>query len=279
MFTKNSDQNQVELPSKLSEIEAARTEIVFLLQEYSDQVKRLYTTFDAINLYASDVGKRTSFYDGSVEIDAILLDVDRRLWDYALSSSNVSKILSSEGEAELRKRYQENPAPFTAAEAERFLSRLAENSGAIAASTIRRIFDQLVGTTFQKGHSWRNPREKRSHDKIRESFRFSHFYGVRYFRDDRVALFNDLELVCRMINHLPKLERPNRIGDRMHTESWQGFSRPAPWKYTAEHFEVTLFKNGNVKLDFLCQKTLDVLNRYGSDGKSLVDPFGDQPNK
>jgi len=115
----------------------------------------------------------------------------------------------------------------------------------------------------------------RCHEKIQESFRFTHFYGSTnhfYIRSENFDLFSDLETVCLMVNLQPKLQYPNRLGDRMS----QGIGRynhgDRVYFYETSYFTVEVFRNGNVKIDYTCKKTLDLLNRYGSNGRKLSGP-------
>jgi hypothetical protein len=281
MYSKNDEKQNVAHFAKLSDLERVRSDIALALESYSIAIGQLGCMFDGLNLHLSDVSKHTSYYnEGSVEIDKILETVDKRLWDLAISSSGVSAVLSSQGESELRKRYQEKPVAFTAEEANRVIERLAARTPMLAGSTLRSIFEKLTSTNFRRGNDWRSSKENRSHDKIRKSFRFTHFgsFGPNsyYIRDEQFDLFNDLELVCRMVNQCPKLERPNRLGDRMSSVRWKRDVVP-PYLFETDHLTVQVFKCGNVKIDFKCDSTLELLNRYGADGKTFIDPFGDEP--
>lgn len=281
MYSKNDEKQEIAHIAKLSELEQVRADITASLENYGIALGQIGCMFDGLNLHLSTVEKNTSFYnEGSIETDKILAEVDRRLWDMAISASGVSAVLSAQGESELRKRYQENPVAFTAEEANRVIDRLVAKTPILAASTLRSIFEKLTSTGFRRGNHWRSERENRSHDKIRKSFRFTHFgsFGPHsyYIRDEQFDIFNDLQLVCRMLNGCAKLERPNRIGDEMAKVRWSQ-AVVYPYIFETDHFTVQVFKNGNVKIDFKCDKTLELLNRYGADGKTLVDPLGDLP--
>lgn len=281
MVAHKADQKITQIP-KLIDLEVLRNDILRELGLYGNSLGKLAVLFEQTGMHMSDLKDKTSFYrDGTVQVEKLMNSVDKKLWQISISSSDVASVLSSEGETELRKRYEDNPAVYTADEAHRVVKQLSANSKQLAAHTIRSIFQKLTQTTFRKGNLWGGPKENRSHDGIRKSFRFSHFgaFGpdTYYLRDGYFDIFDDLELICRLIYGLPKLAYPHRLGDQMRQGARD--KGPFPRKFSTPYFKLQVFKCGNVKIDFTCDKTLAFLNRYGSDGKTLVDPFGAHPDE
>ena len=264
----------------IKELAQRRDKVIQILNKYAMTIKKLDSELKQISKTSGgifsmsfySVHNATDGYNAKLKSDKkIVFELDSQLWETAINQSGVLNLLSNDIAENLKKEYTEKHLIFSEHEANERIDRLIENSGNLSHHTVFDVFNKLTGTAFYKSDNWNNRnKENRSHDEIKKSFRFNHFYDTSRVRSEDFNLFADIELACRLVNGLAKLPREKRLDSRMQEQMYYK-SEELEWpvKFEEDYFNLTIFKRGTVKIDFTCNETLKFLNKWGADHKRI----------
>lgn len=262
-------ETEVKIVDTFSSLADYRNNLEQLLEELDSVLLKVKLEFDKRNIYFSDVPKNISKYNDKrcLDIVEVMKAVDKDLWDEAITISGIERVLTYKDREDMRSEYSENPPVFDENVAREFVSRVQGSGNDIAMATVRKIFDRVTQTTFRKGNKYTQEKDYRCGRKIEKSFRMSLFYRSlpEYILPEKdCAFLNDLEVVCALVASDKRPEYPNTIGDKM-----KECLRKNELHIENDYFEVQLFKNGNIKIDFKSDDVLEKLNTWGSDGTRI----------
>lgn len=251
-------------------LEDDREELVRLLNEVRDAVKDIAVISTKHGMYLmSTLSKEIKGAEHSpVEVDEVLKDADKQLWDMAFTISGIERLVTSTEASKMKDNLMENPPHFTANAARELLEKVDSNKDNLADALVKKVFNTITGLRFLPGHETDRTKTRfPNRRKIESKFRYSWMGSLpdRYLEDKYFSLFTDLEMACALVNAgvLPK--HPNRIMDKMRDGIRKGEQN-----FHNDWFSIQCFKNGNTMVEFFNQKTVDNLNSWGSPGDRIA---------
>lgn len=260
--------DKVRIDDDFQSLEDDRNELIKLLDVYQICLRNIAKIYNKHDLYIRSVLDNTSAYSEKVELDLdkTLKNVDQKLWDYALNKSQIERVLTYQDKEKIRKEYYENPPIYTAQAARDLVAKVESNSENIMQRTLKKVFNEIVTSYYKVGNNWRGEKKFNNKKKIENKFRKSCFgsWPKTWLDDKEVAFFNDLEVVCCLVNQEKFIEYPNRIGDIIKQNC-----RKSNFETECKFFSLKMFKNGNVIITFKDDKTPQMLNQYGSSGNMI----------
>jgi hypothetical protein len=237
------------------------------LTEINKCLRKCATSFHQIVGYEY-LGK----YD-DLNVEKIMAEIDKSLWNTAISQSGILEILAHGAKEKLDKKFAEEPRPFSFESASSLLDALARDAPILRGASIKEVFDTIAKARFRRGNHWRGGEEKRAANEIPRDVRWSHFGDLGGYwschNAQRADFFSDLEMVCGMLAQTPKVSYPNRCGDIIKDKMLK-YNATFPATFDGEFFALTVYKCGNVRLKFKNEEVLALLNRYGASGRPFL---------
>jgi hypothetical protein len=191
--------------------------------------------------------------------------LDYSFWYETFEQNQVDKLLTTVDKEKMLEKISENPPVFNYENAMDALSGFLNSKDAVATTMIKKIYKNITDSVFRIGGSYKHDDEKRIQKGIPKSFRLSIFYTygkglpsyISGYRD-KFAVITDLERACFLVDNKSQPDRNVNIEARTGTALSKGEQF-----VSGEYFDLTLFKNGNVKVDFKDLAVLAVLNKWG----------------
>jgi len=274
-------------PKDFKSLEEDRDQIKLYLDEFvriSNKLNDLTRPYDF--RFTSQMKEIANYPDAkrvSDYIKAAMHGVDVGMWTQAINTSGIDQLVTCKSLDKMREQIKEQAPPFSADMADVFVEDLIGKADGISRGAVKEVLETITQTIFTRGGSnasYRNNDEHRSSYRIEKSFRFSHFrcgvgeYGpnrfCHYYDEKEFSFFNDLEMVCFAVNNRPKPEYPDRFGDEVKKGINVHSAKELRLEYKTDYFKVKIFKNGNVKIDFVDEKTLNTINAWGADHSSIA---------
>jgi hypothetical protein len=191
--------------------------------------------------------------------------IDERSWNYFFGSGRLMDIMSQDDIERFHKKLSD-PDPFTAEEAFKYYNSAEDIAVNSFERLLHSVFEKLTSATYRPGNSWKNDRKKQNNREIDNYFRMSssikkgHF-GKWEWHYYSVPIYDDLEKVCFLLDGKNPPKQPNTINCRIKSESCNIIGN--------EYFTITLYLNGNNKVNFLRDDIREKLNKYGPKGNAL----------
>ncbi len=194
-------------------------------------------------------------------------DLNASCWKYFINISNIKKVMTKKAELDLNKQIEENKMNFTEKDAHITFDFMSEKYGDSIKQTIKEVYNDLICIKYRKGHKF----VQNNINKIEKIFRFCG-YNIQLdwkgnYRSNISHYswlgksINDIEIACCLLDGKIKKQYPNTIEDKINNSENQNI-------FENEYFILTIYKNGNRKIEF---KNLDVLEKLNQYGSGLLD--------
>lgn len=263
--------DEIKIQDTLKNLSESREKIVSKIDQLQTLLYEINQEYKLHSEHTISFANHISNYDGKVEKGNIIKEIDYKFWSIALDLSQVEKFISSKEKSDMKEKMHENPPEFNYTQAKNLVHSVMSSTEALATNLIKKIYSELTNTAFYAGNHYRATKQLKNKNKIEKSFRMSVFsrYGLpSYVRhnDAQVAVLQDLERVCYLVDG--KLQ-PDSQGNIV-TKLEQAL-RAKELVVNGDYFTLTMFKNGNVKVDFNDLDLVKKINLWGAKSNQLPD--------
>jgi hypothetical protein len=208
---------------------------------------------------------------GDDDIEVVRKKLDITFWHDCLNEYQVEKYLTTTDKEKLFENLENNSPVFNYDNVMNTINKFMTSKDATATAMIKKIYEEVTNIVFSKGNKHNN-REKRIQTGIPKSFRATifHIYSGSELpwyvssMNSKFNLIDDLERACYLVDSGIQPDVQNNITALTNIELRKG-SKFVDGPY----FTLTIFKNGNVKVDFKDLELLKRLNHWGQKGNRL----------
>lgn len=267
----SSNYDQLRIEDTITSLDESRNLICEKIDQVEELIREIQQEYRKHSEHSLSFKDSICDYSASIDKDKLRKTIDWKFWDIVLDISQVEKFISSKEKSDMRYKMMDEPPIFSADDARKLISGIMNSTEALATNLIKKIYSELANASFYVGNKYNAKKQLKNKNKIEKSFRMSVFssYGLPSYvmhNDEKVAILQDLERVCYLVDGKLQPEIQGNIVNKIE----EGL-RTGNLNIAGEYFNIIIFKNGNVKVDFKDKDIVDKINLWGSRGNQLPD--------